>query len=311
MTAIPDTSFQTLSETKGTGDESKTVPPTNNQLQNENQPQTSNETNSNKENPESNSPEEVHDDEEELLSKEWKHHLVEISPDPTLTESCLWRLVTCRAFNCQKLWSRCLCHLCRKEASQPLKIYLPIKSTNALIVQDSPFAFLTVSDEVIEFLIQKAWDELLYKQKPHIVVQSLDSSVKQDKDLIEVALRNSFYYTARMTNYERIRTTAEGCSSCRISICVILLVLAVLIPIVSVGAQAYAWVQLLIGIGIIVIWVAIWHPIEMLLYGTIALLSRRNLCVTLGEAIVSVEIVDSSALTMSRRILVQDDDHIV
>jgi hypothetical protein len=249
---------------------------------------------------------------ETLLLEDWQTTLIETSEDPRLNEPICWKQLKCRAINCKKLIRLCLCDIYSQQVKERLKIYLPVQSVNSLIDGASPFAFTVVHEKIIEFAIQKAWDDLLYKQEAHIIVQSLDPRIKFDKEKIQVALRNSFFHEARMTNYTRIRTTAEGCASCRISIAALIVTLAVLIPlVVFYEANTETWVIPILGICIIIIWVTIWHPVEALLYGSFNSVNRTHICMVLANALVTVEMVHATALTRTGRILVRDNYQIV
>jgi len=215
------------------------------------------------------------------------------------------RMMCCRGINLLRLADGfclrgCCCFV---DSQKELQIDLPVKSLEALLDSDSTFAFPRVNSETVEYLIKKAWDQILPGQQTKLVVQTLgriDTDVTQQ---LSIAFNNSFRYEAKMSNYELISTSADGCASCIMSTIIVIVVFCILIPIhvavVVFEVTPTSWLMLVDGIGIIIMWVAVWHPVELLIYGRHMIRMRHNICNTLADSTIVYEVIDPTKTNLT------------
>lgn len=196
----------------------------------------------------------------------------------------------CGSINRKRLFDYGFCHRCRSKA-KPLILILPIKSLDNLLQNDGPFAFQQLESSVVDFLKQKTWDEIVSRQEVHLLVHSLEPKDKDRLLELKLAVQNTFRFAKKMVDYEAARTLSEGLTSVWISIIAIACVLAVILPVILNIKEDDPLVRLLTSIPVIIIWVAVWHPVELLLYGRSMLKQESNVCVALSECNVILKII--------------------
>ena len=193
-----------------------------------------------------------------------------------------------------------LCKSCARK--KPLVLALPVSSVDNLLDLENPFGFGQVNADVVEFLLQKAWDELLYRQTAEIIIYTNTPEDVDRKDEVALAMSKSFKFAAKMTNYELKRTLSEGIIAVWIAVIATGLVLAIYIPIILEFGQN-EWTELATSILVIFIWVAIWHPTELLLFGRYMLRQKRNVLKTLGEAVIEIHPTHDISSTKGREVM--------
>jgi len=212
-------------------------------------------------------------------------------------EDCCTRHCGCR-MNCHRVFDTSCCRfMCRRRRNMPRKLTLtvPIRSVDALIVSDNPYAFPKINDDVTEYIIQKAWNEMaLYHTETCIEVHTMnDADVTRTAEL-EIAISNSFHHFRKLAEYDLLQTVSEGLTSCLISLGVIVVTLGgVILPLTIIyGNDLPTAAGEVNSFMIIVFWVAIWHPVELLVYGRHMIRLRMQICHRLSDASCEILVID-------------------
>jgi len=229
------------------------------------------------------------------LCRTWTDHCVKLQD----TRRWLRRWACCKGINILRLadtfcMRRCF-QVCISKKKE-LVIPIPVKSVDVLLDNEGPFAFPRIHGEIINFLIEKTWDEILPGQKTRLVIHSMNPGDKDRAKEVSIAINNSFRYEMKLSHYQIIRRSADGTASCLMAVIFVLLVLAVLIPlnITYASSSMPGWLVLLEAFLVIVFWVVIWNPMDALIFGRHMLRVRRQVCKTLASSVVEINPIDSS-----------------
>jgi len=182
---------------------------------------------------------------------------------------------------------------CCAPGSPEATIYVPVRSVAEMLNGDTCLAYPRVRDELVEAIISDTWDVLSVHQTVHVVIESLDASDASNKDALRMAqagFSNTFRREAQLLNQQLRRTCHEGILSVLISLIVIAVALAVLVPLLNANSKGTLpwWDLIVYGFLIIMVWVAVWHPFELLVYGRYVPRIRANVCACLGDATLTV-----------------------
>lgn len=172
---------------------------------------------------------------------------------------------------------------------------VPIQSLDKAL--HGVYAFDLIKPEIIEYIIQRSWDALLFQQRIVLVVQTLEEEDLSRKRELEIALQNSFRYQGKMTHYETVRAGSEGWWSALLALIVYGICIGCIFPLVQYYTSTQeVWASYLADFFIIVLWVAIWHPVEILIFSRMMLRRRRQICKKLENADVALQVLGTDNL---------------
>ena len=209
------------------------------------------------------------------------------------SKTMLWAGST--KINLRRLCDYSLCRRCTGN-NRILEVPLVIRSVSSFIDDSNPFGFSLINEDFLEFIIYKVWDDLLDGQQIRLNFQTLDGNDLEKLEELQIAVSNSFRHAAILTDDQLVHTVSEGCASIGLSVIVMLICTAILVPIAVTfrGGTIPVWVAIIVAVCIIILWVVVWHPVELLVYSPYMLKMRRNICMRLGDAQVSLNITDSN-----------------
>jgi hypothetical protein len=190
--------------------------------------------------------------------------------------------------NWRRLTDYRIFRLCRGPETQ-LILHLPISSVDKLCcVENSGFAFLTAHDDACDYLCDRAWDKIMkYGKKIRIMVHSQEPLDYNRESEVTIALENSFRHRVRMTEFEVQQIADSGCTSGLIAIVMMLLILCITIPIIvsfQDNGVVPTWMQVIYEIMAIALWVSIWNPYQLLVYGSFEARTKLSLVKALADA---------------------------
>ena len=159
-----------------------------------------------------------------------------------------------------------------------------------LLRNDVVFAFPLVQEEFVEFVIQKLFDEILHGQEVTLVLHSLNAKDKRKEPKLRIALLNSFRHYAEMASYDLTEVMTDGLFAIVVSLMVLIITFAIIIPVAvyKPGESNNPWYNLIYDFLLVFLWVAIWHPFEIIVYGRYMVRFRRDICRTLGNAKITI-----------------------
>ncbi|KAH9254100.1 hypothetical protein BASA81_007975 [Batrachochytrium salamandrivorans] len=225
--------------------------------------------------------------EEEVLIATTRHprrNKLRIGMNPSSNEKprrwcCSMRV--CVDFKC--------CQKCQPDMEE-LSVVIPIKSLDGIL--SGAYAFDLIKPDIIEFIIQRSWDALLFQQPIILVVQTLEEGDLERKRELEIALQNSFRYQGKMTYYEAVRAGSEGWWSALLALIVYGICIGCIFPLVQYYTSTQEiWASYLADLFIIVMWVAIWHPTETLIFSRLMIRRKRLICKKLEDADVVLQVL--------------------
>ena len=163
------------------------------------------------------------------------------------SKAMLWAGLT--KINLTRLCDYSLCRRCAGN-NRILEVVLVIRSVSSLIDDSNPFGFSLINEDFLEFIIYKVWDDLLYGQQIHLNFQTLDSNDLEKQEELQIAVSNSFRHAAILTDDQLVHTVSEGCASIGLSVAVMIVCAAILVPIVVTfrGETIPVWVAIIVSI---------------------------------------------------------------
>lgn len=184
------------------------------------------------------------------------------------------------------------CFHAQKSKAPPLRISIPIRSVAATLT-GGPFAFTMIDKDIAEFLVQRAWDAVLNRQQIVFVFQTLEHGDLDRKQELQLAVRNSFQFSFTMAHFEALRAGSEGWWSALIAMIIYIICLAFIFPLakaynITAGEQS---LHMISDIFVIVLWVVVWHPVEILVFSRLMIRRKRLVCHTLQDSNVLLEVL--------------------
>jgi hypothetical protein len=217
-------------------------------------------------------------------------------------------------------WSCChLCTRCCRRLQNKDKIHyivIPITSFDLILDNDSPFAFNVIKADVAEYILQNAWQNLYFGQVCEIIIVCENYLIDSENQLllaeenskfilsmkqkIQIAINNTFRFKALEAKFELIRIFSQGITATFISIIWAIILSYILVVLLTQAQEGVTkiWLGLLVAIDTILLWVVIWVPLELWIFGRFLTRIRFDVCQTLGDAEVSIVVGKQAARDM-------------
>jgi hypothetical protein len=185
----------------------------------------------------------------------------------------------------------CWYWLCPTSVKKPFVISVPIRSIDALISSEkNVFGFLEIDSDLREFFIDKCKESLFSNQAVELHLYTSDPEDLRRLAEVSTAIGNSFRFEGRKAHSLMQGIVYEGLNATFLGLIMSTLCIGLIIGLYF-AIQDARWSQLVSQILVIVIWVSVWNPVDLLVFGRYQTRQRCKICKALAEARISIRLL--------------------